>query len=233
MKSLFIFIILVLSVYPVHAWESCYQFNDIPDNYTVGLGNYNFRIVDYNASDWVMYRIGGTGITTAEYNITSPNGGVSYPVLEISSEGQDLIKLWTMTVFNAYGVDFNVCENPFQSPVTPTPTYPEIPTPTTTATATATATANVTSDIPGYNQGDQSCLPGGNCSTYPDRYSEGDYQNLGDNSLPSDSTGFKEVLEDNGYKANARGAVAFLQDIMILYLFVGIVVFGGKLIGGF
>lgn len=224
-KILILLVVLIISIAPAYAvnWQ-CTDLNyEMAGNYTVWQ-NVNFSYV--GAVESITYP---SYYIDTKYLVNPPNlnyisnysGGtwskINYPNFTIQT---NFLFSSPDAVDVTYCVDSDFSNTPAP---TPTPTAPVIP------------TVTATSEIPNGNSvtgNDSFCLDG-TCSDYPDRYNEGDYETLGDNSLPSDSVGFKQVLEDNGYASNVKGGLAFLQDTMILYLFGGIVIFTSKLLGGF
>jgi hypothetical protein len=62
-------------------------------------------------------------------------------------------------------------------------------------------------------------------STRPQPYIEGSNQGLLNNTLPSNSTGFREFANGMGYNASVAGYLAIIQDYMIYYLLLGIGIF--------
>ncbi len=93
----------------------------------------------------------------------------------------------------------------------------ESSTPTPTPTPTPTGT-----DLP-IDSGT------GTNSTLPSIYNENSYTNMNNNSLPNNSIGFKQLLEDNGYASNIVGFVSMFQDCSPIFVIMGMLLFIAKL----
>ncbi len=208
-----------MTISTVSAYTSCYTFTEIPTNYSVSYDK------------WSITYISNTNLTSATYYISSSYYGFSeywtvynnlgdvqfwsyIYIYDVTDPNTILFRLGTQRLDPGYFFStFTVCINPSPTPSpTPTPTIPITVTPTITATGTST--------VPGE-------CPEGNssCTTYQ----EGDYVNIQNNSLPSDSHGFKELAEGMGYQATVGGYLSMMKDYMFFYILVGFALFMGKL----
>jgi hypothetical protein len=148
--------------------------------------------------------------------LQDPSGNFSWDVMDLHREHQDMS-------FKIFG---NMSVSPGSTPVPiPTPTPTPIPIPTQTPTPTPTTSPAPTGTIPpvpvnNCTMGNQSCSP----------YQSGDYKKTLNNSLPPNSSGFKDLLESNGYTSNVNGAIGFIQDWILFYCLFGMALYTGKLL---